>query len=230
VATKTLDKSNLAGDEFYHYFSKATTNYGYYLTIPEIFSAVNALATWAVGRGWTTEDKRMQAQLDHVSGIGNDNFDKVMWNHQVIKVVVGDALTEVKKGKTGIIVNMIPIAQLRLTGLRRLIDCLITLIGNSRFAIKSKELRIELDKEKENLEKLITLFPMLYETTTKVRAKSKTIMINERVFSKFMKEVERIKIWINEPLNQYHLIFVNKEEVDISEAKKSFMEQAINRG
>lgn len=128
------------------------------------------------------------------------------------------------------LVNMIPIAQLRLTGLRRLIDCLITLIGNSRFAIKSKELRIELDKEKENLEKLITLFPMLYETTTKVRAKSKTIMINERVFSKFMKEVERIKIWINEPLNQYHLIFVNKEEVDISEAKKSFMEQAINRG
>ena len=109
VATKTLDKHNEAGDEFYHYFDKATTNYGYYLTIPEIFSAVNALATWAVGRGWTTEDKRMQAQLEHVSGMGSDHFDKVMWNHQVIKVVVGDALTEVKKGKTGIIVNMIPI-------------------------------------------------------------------------------------------------------------------------
>ena len=109
VATKTLEKSNEAGDEFYHYFSKATTNYGYYLTIPEIFSAANNLTTWAVGRGWTTEDKRMQAQLEHVSGMGNDHFDKVMWNHQLIKVIVGDALTEVKKGKTGIIVNMIPI-------------------------------------------------------------------------------------------------------------------------
>lgn len=128
------------------------------------------------------------------------------------------------------IVSMIPIDQLRLTGLRRLIDCLITLIGNSRFAIKSKTLQGELDKEKENLEKLITLFPMLYETTTKVRAKTRTIKINEKTFSKFMKEVERIKIWLNEPLNKYHLIFVNKEEVDITEAKEAFMKQAINRG
>ena len=108
VATKTLDKQNEAGDEFYHYFDKATTNYGYYLTIPEIFSAANNLTTWAVGRGWTTEDKKMQAQLEHVSGMGNDYFDKIIWNHQLMKVIVGDALTEVKKAN-GIIINMLPI-------------------------------------------------------------------------------------------------------------------------
>jgi|TARA_R100000501_G_C2626672_1_gene120419 hypothetical protein len=109
VANKTLDKTDAGNTEFYWYFTNATKNYGYYLTIPEIFSAVNALATWAVGRGWTSEDKKMQAQLEHVNGLGNDNFDKVVWNHEVMKVVVGDAFTEVKKGKTGIIVNMIPI-------------------------------------------------------------------------------------------------------------------------
>jgi len=109
VESKALDAASPANDEDYWYFTKATQNYGYYLSIPEIFSATNALATWAVSRGWTSEDMKMKAQLDHVSGMGKDNFDKVMWNHQVVKVVVGDAFAEVKK-KNGIIINIIPIS------------------------------------------------------------------------------------------------------------------------
>lgn len=108
VANKTLDKVSKDGKEFFHYFDKATTNYGYYLTIPEIFSAVNALATWAVGRGWEVQDDSTKVILEHIRGIGNDNFDKIMWNHQVVKVVVGDALTEVKRAKN-VIINMIPV-------------------------------------------------------------------------------------------------------------------------
>ena len=110
VAQKALDAANPIDGEYYWYFDKATTNFGYYLTIPEIFSAANSLATWAVGKGWTTEDKKMQAQLEHVSGMGKDTFDQIMWNHEVVKVIVGDAFLHVKKGKTGIIVNMIPIS------------------------------------------------------------------------------------------------------------------------
>jgi len=109
VAAKALDVASPQQDEFFHYFDKATTNYGYYLTIPEIFSAANALATWAVGRGWTTEDKIMQAQLEHVKGMGKDSFNKIMWNHEVVKVIVGDSFCEVKK-KDNIIINMLPIS------------------------------------------------------------------------------------------------------------------------
>lgn len=110
VKQKALDNANPIDGEFYHYFDKATTNFGYYLTIPEIFSAANALATWAVGKGWETPDKNMQAQLQHVNGMGNDTFDSIMWNHEVVKVIVGDAFIEVKRVDSGKIINMIPIS------------------------------------------------------------------------------------------------------------------------
>jgi len=108
VEARQLDKANDSTEEFFWYFDKATTNYGYYLEIPEIFSAANALAGWGFGRGWTTEDQSMKVQLEHVRGQGNDTFDQIMWNHEIIKIVTGDAFCEVKRGKSGVIVNMIP--------------------------------------------------------------------------------------------------------------------------
>ena len=110
VESKALDAASPDQDETYVYFEKATEYFGYYLNHPQVSSPINALATWAVGRGWTTEDKKMQAQLEHVSGDGKDTFDQIMWNHEVIKLAVGDAFIEVKRGKTKVIVNMIPIS------------------------------------------------------------------------------------------------------------------------
>jgi hypothetical protein len=56
----------------------------------------------------------MKAQLDHVTGDGKDSFEQMMWNHEVTKVVVGDAFIEVKKNKKGVILNMIPISPERI--------------------------------------------------------------------------------------------------------------------
>jgi hypothetical protein len=109
VAAKALDAATLNLDESYWYFSDATTRYGYYTTIPEIFSAANAMATWAFGAGWTCEDARMQVILEHVTGMGKDTFAKIIWNAEVVKLIVGDAFIEVKReGNT--IINMIPIS------------------------------------------------------------------------------------------------------------------------
>lgn len=110
VTAKALDAASPQQDEYYWYFSKATTNFTYYLEIPEIFSAANSLCTWTTGQGYTSEDKTMLVQLEHVTGIGNSTFDQVMWNHELVKIIVGDAFLEVKRGKTGAIVNMIPIS------------------------------------------------------------------------------------------------------------------------
>ena len=107
VTSKALDEASTNKEESFWYFEEAAKNFSYYFTIPEIQSAANALATWAVGKGWTTEDKKMQAQLEHVRGMGADTIDQIWWNHQVVKVVVGDSFIEVKKsGNT--IINMIP--------------------------------------------------------------------------------------------------------------------------
>ena len=109
VNAKALDISSPATDETYWYFSEAQTRYGYYLSIPEVFSAVNAMATWAFGGGWTAQDARTKVILEHIKGMGKDTFAKIIWNAEVVKLVVGDAFIEVKR-KDNLIINMIPIS------------------------------------------------------------------------------------------------------------------------
>lgn len=112
VQARALDAVTHNQDETYWYFDNATKYYGYYLSIPEIFSAANALATWTVKKGWTSPDNLMAVQLEHVTGQGNDTFTKIMWNHEVVKLVCGDAFIEVKRfdNEEALIINMIPIS------------------------------------------------------------------------------------------------------------------------
>jgi hypothetical protein len=109
VEAKRLDEVEKSDTESYHYFDKATKYYGYYLSIPEIFSAANALATWTVSRGWEAINEILKVELDHIKGMGKDSFTQIMWNHEVVKLIVGDAFIEVKR-KDNKILNMIPIS------------------------------------------------------------------------------------------------------------------------
>jgi len=114
VNAKALDVAQNNGAEFhYHYFDKATQNFGYYSQIPEIFSAANAMANYSVGLGWETEDMNLKIELEHVTGMGKDSFDQVIWNHVVVKLIVGDAFAEVKR-KENKIINIIPISPERI--------------------------------------------------------------------------------------------------------------------
>lgn len=117
VASKSLDAVSPNQDETYWYFTKAREHYGYYTAIPEIFSAANALVTWAFTRGWKVVDSadnevvgsEMKVQLDHVRGQGKDTFTKIICSHAIDKLIVGDAFTQVKRDKNKI-VNMIRIS------------------------------------------------------------------------------------------------------------------------
>ena len=109
VDAKTLDYTNDQGETF-GYFSCAPTYFGYLFAIPEVWSAASALATYTTGQGWNTTDNVMKAQLNHITGTGKETFSKIIWNHLVTKWIVGDSFIEVKKGKTGTILNMINIS------------------------------------------------------------------------------------------------------------------------
>ena len=91
---KVLDADN-DGTETTHYFENAVTDMGYYANDPIVFSAANGLATWAFGLGVQYEDTNTQQEFEHVSGRGNDTFQTIMWNHEVIKLIVGDAFMEI---------------------------------------------------------------------------------------------------------------------------------------
>jgi len=105
---KALDVDNDSG-ETYYYFTNATRDLGYYSNDPIVFSACNGLATWAFKQGWTSPNPKTVVEFEHFTGRGNDTFSQLMWNHEVIKLVVGDAFMEIIK-KKNIIVNLVPIS------------------------------------------------------------------------------------------------------------------------
>jgi len=67
---------------------------GYYKTIPELKKAIDAIATYTVGKGWTT-DGTTSVVLDHISGWGEDTFNSIAWNLLVTKKIAGDAFAEI---------------------------------------------------------------------------------------------------------------------------------------
>ena len=108
VESKNLDHGNDSG-ETYVYFSDAPEDFGYYFNHPQVSSPINSLATWAVSRGWTTPNVLTKVELKHVSGNGKDTFEQLIWNHEVTKLIVGDAFMEVIR-KDGKLINMVAIS------------------------------------------------------------------------------------------------------------------------
>ncbi len=113
VEAKTLDAANPDNSETFVYFDKAPEDFAYYLQHPQVSSPINSLATWSVGRGVEYLDGGIKAQLDHVTGMGKDSFDTIMWNHEVVKLAVGDAFMIIVRSKIPLIntiLNLIPIS------------------------------------------------------------------------------------------------------------------------
>ena len=112
MEAKALDVDNSDGETF-TYFENAVTDIGYYVNDPIVFSAANGLATWAFKLGWTAEDDNTTQEFKHVTGRGNDTFAQVMWNHEVMKLVVGDAFMEIvweDDDNSKALANLIPIS------------------------------------------------------------------------------------------------------------------------
>lgn len=108
VKSKSLDVDNADGDTIY-YFEEAAQKIGYYSEIAEINSGANSLATWAFGKGWTSENSKTVVELKHFTGRGNDTYATIMWNVEVMKLIVGDGFAEIIR-KGNVIVNMIPVS------------------------------------------------------------------------------------------------------------------------
>lgn len=111
VQAKALDAAQPSQDETYWYFDDAPEKMGYYFGISEVFNAANALATWTTHRGYTVEDDLTAQDLQHVQGSGKDTFTQLMWNHEVVKLIVGDAFMEFKWNDTrDKLLNAVPIS------------------------------------------------------------------------------------------------------------------------
>lgn len=83
--------------------------FGYYKKIPELKKAIDALATWTVGKGFTAGPEETVI-LEHITGWGEDTFNSVAWNLFVTKKIAGDSFAEIiRDEKSGELINLKPL-------------------------------------------------------------------------------------------------------------------------
>jgi len=81
---------------------------GYYKQIPELKKAIDALAYWTAGRGFTT-DPLTTVLLQNITGWGEDTFQSIMQNMITVKKVNGDSYAEIMRKKNNDVLNIKPL-------------------------------------------------------------------------------------------------------------------------
>ncbi len=95
--------------EFTYQNADWSQDYGYYLTIPEFKTAVNAKANWTVGAGFTA-DEATELLLMNIKGNGKDSFNSILTNMIKCKTISKDSFAEVIRDKEGVLANLKPLA------------------------------------------------------------------------------------------------------------------------
>lgn len=120
----------------------------------------------------------------------------------------------------------VPLDELKLIGFSRLINELIKICGNVKFAMKGST-----SKTLEDLKnKFIEIRSLTSALSKTIKKQKKRIVVLNNNYYKTLDIIIGLKAELNEPLNQNHLIFTNKEEFDPKEHKKKIMEEAKTRG
>jgi len=81
---------------------------GYYKAIPELRAAIDAKATWTVGKGVLAEEETIML-LDTIIGFGKDSFNTILENAIRNMQIGGDSFIEIIRDKEDILINMKPL-------------------------------------------------------------------------------------------------------------------------
>ena len=85
-----------------------TKQFGYYKNIPELKVAIDAKATWTVGKGFIA-DPQTTMLLQTIKGWGRDTFNSILENCIRTYHIGGDAFCEIIRDETGILMNVKPL-------------------------------------------------------------------------------------------------------------------------
>jgi hypothetical protein len=118
----------------------------------------------------------------------------------------------------------------RYTGLKRLINELLKICKNSKFAMKKGKTKETLGNYEKELKRIKNVLHLLVKIRKDDINKTKELTIINEKFDKALDIVLEIKSSINTPLNQNHLIFTDREEFDIRAYKKLQKERMTQRG
>jgi hypothetical protein len=82
--------------------------FGYYKQIPELAVAIDAKATWTIGKGFQSEEIT-EMLLSTINGAGVDTFNTIMENMIRTYHIAGDAYCEIIRKKDGQLINLKPL-------------------------------------------------------------------------------------------------------------------------
>jgi len=97
------------GDKESHYVNAYwTQQLGYYKKIPELKSAIDARAFWAIGKGFQA-NPITELALMRFSGIGIDTFNTILMNQFRTAIFGRDSFAEIIRNKDDILINLKPL-------------------------------------------------------------------------------------------------------------------------
>lgn len=97
VEPQTLDVAT-GQKEFEWQNEKHKQQLGYYKSIPELKSAIDAKAKWTIGRGFTANDNDT-ILLENIKGYGADTFNIILKKMIITKQITGDSYSEIIRDK-----------------------------------------------------------------------------------------------------------------------------------
>jgi hypothetical protein len=107
VAGETLDSAtNQKETEYIN--DNADQYLGYYKTIPELKAAIDAKATWTIGKGFKA-DPLTTFYCDRIKGFGVDTFNSILENCVRNYHIFGDSFCEIIRDEEGFLINLKPL-------------------------------------------------------------------------------------------------------------------------
>lgn len=104
-----LNTNAATGEEEYEWQNTRAAQYlGYYKTIPELKIAIDAKATWTIGKGFVSNPLTTLA-LSSIVGFGKDTFNSILENLVREYHIYGDAFAEIIRDDEGRLVNLKPL-------------------------------------------------------------------------------------------------------------------------
>ena len=108
VTSAETDASPGNQKEFFYDNNDWPKYLGYYKTIPELASAIDAKATWTIGKGFKSNNITTTV-LDQIRGWGKDSFNTILENAVRTYHIGGDSFSEIIRNKKNQIINLKPL-------------------------------------------------------------------------------------------------------------------------